>query len=231
MKYIVMCGGDYPQFKIKKQLLEVNGEKLVERTIRLLRENGVEDIAICTNTNDFDYLGVPILMQHNDYYYGTKDENKKSGSCWLNAYYPMEEPCCYIHGDVYFSPDAIKTIVETPVEDTMFFCTCDGTDMKRSPNNWKGREPFAFKVENQAVFRYAIKKLMRMVDNGEYTGFAPISWHLYRMLNGYDVKRDATEYTQINNIFQSKGDYVLIDDYTTDVDNEWDIKEIEKHVQ
>lgn len=170
-------------------------------------------------------------MQHNDYYYGTKDENKKSGSCWLNAYYPMEEACCYIHGDVYFSPEAIKTIVETPVEDTMFFCTCDGTDMKRSPNNWKGREPFAFKVENQAVFRYAIKKLMKMVDDGEYTGFAPISWHLYRMLNGYDVKRDATEYTQINNIFQSKGDYVLIDDYTTDVDNEWDIKEIEKHVQ
>ena len=45
------------------------------------------------------------------------------------------------------------------------------------------------------------------------------------------IKRDAHEYTQINNIFQSKGDYVLIDDYTTDVDNEWDIERIEAHVQ
>lgn len=227
-----MCGGNYPQFEKKKQLLKVNGEVLVERTIRLLRENGIQNIAICTNTNDFDYLGLPILMQHNDYFYQNKDENKKSSACWLNAYFPIDQPCCYLHGDVYFSEEAIKTIIETPVEYTMFFCTCDGTDMKRKPYNWKGREPFAYKVENQEVFKYAIKKLMKMVDNGEFTGFAPISWHLYRMLNGYDVKREEhQDYTNINNIFQGKGDYVLIDDYTTDVDNEWDIERIEESVK
>ena len=39
MKYILMCGGNYKdKFEIPKQLLEVNGEKLVERTIRLLKE-------------------------------------------------------------------------------------------------------------------------------------------------------------------------------------------------
>lgn len=225
-----MCGGNYPQFKKRKQLLEVNGEILVERTVRLLREAGVEDIAICTNCEEFDYIGVPILKQENEYYYGNPEENKKSRACWLNAYYPLDEPCCYLHGDVYFSPEAIKTIVEAEVEDTMFFCTCDGTDRERDPRNWKGREPFAYKVVNQEVFKYGIKKLMRMVDNGEFTGFPPISWHLYRMLNGYDVKREAREYTDINNIFQSKGDYVVIDDYTTDVDNEWDIERIESHV-
>lgn len=229
MKYIIMCGGVYPQFKIKKQLLKVKGEVLVERTIRLLKEEGVDDIVILTNCNDFDYLGLPVIMQSNDYVYGGKEENKKSSACWLNAYYPMKEPCCYLHGDVYFSRQAIKTIIDTPVEDTMFFCTCDGTDRQRDARNWKGREPFAYKVQNQAVFRYAIKKLMQMVDNGEFTGFAPISWHLYRMLNGYDVMRDAKEYTKINDIFHSKGDYVLIDDFTTDVDNEWDVERIEAH--
>lgn len=231
MKYIIMCGGIYPQFKVRKQLLKVNGEILVERTIRLLRQNGIDNIAISTNCNNFDYLGLPILMQSDDYVYGGKEENKKSSACWLNAYYPINESCCYLHGDVYFSDEAIKTIVNTPVEDTMFFCTCDGTDRQRNPNNWKGREPFAYKVVNQTVFQYAIKKLMRMVDSGEFAGFPPISWHLYRMLNGYDVQRDSHEYTEINNIFHSKGDYVLIDDYTTDVDNEWDIERIEKHVQ
>ena len=225
-----MCGGVYPQFKKRKQLLEVKGEVLVERTVRLLREAGVEDIAICTNCDEFDYLGLPVLRQENKYFYGNSEENKDSEACWLNAYYPMDEECCYLHGDVYFSPEAIRTIVETPCEDTMFFCTCDGTDRERDPRNWKGREPFAYKVVNQEVFKYVIKKLMKMVDNGEYTGFPPISWHVYRYLNGYDVKRDAREYTQINNIFQSKGDYVVIDDYTTDVDNEWDIERIESHV-
>ena len=230
MKYVIMCGGKYPQFKKKKPLLEVKGEVLVERTLRLLRECGVEDIAISTNTNEFDYLGVPILYQESDYCYGNKEEGKKSSACWLNAYYPLEEACCYLHGDVYFSPEAIKKIVETEVKDTMFFCTCDGTDIERDPRNWKGREPFAYKVENWQAFRWGIQRLMRMVDNEEYTGLPPISWNLYRLLNGYDVKRDAREYTEINNIFQSPGDYVLIDDYTTDVDNEWDIERIEEHV-
>ena len=41
MKYIIMCGGVYPQFKIKKQLLKVNGEILVERTIRLLKQKSI----------------------------------------------------------------------------------------------------------------------------------------------------------------------------------------------
>lgn len=226
-----MCGGIYPQFKTKKQLLKVNGEVLIERTIRLLKENGIEDIAISTNSDDFNYLKIPILKTSNNYVYGGKEENKKATASWLTAYYPTSEPCCYLHGDVYFSNEAIKTIINTKVEDTMFFCTCDGTDKKRNPNNWKGREPFAYKVVNQSVFRYAIKKLMKMIDNGEFSGLPPISWHLYRMLNGYDVKRDAKNYTDINNIFQSKGDYILIDDYTTDVDNEWDIERIEAHVR
>lgn len=225
-----MCGGKY-DFATPKQLLKVNGEVLVERTIRLLRDNGIKDIAISTDNPAFEYLGVEILHHNNEFVNKGPEEKKDSRYSWLNAYYPMEEECCYLHGDVYFSDEAIKTIVETPVEDTMFFCTCDGTDMKRNPCNWKGREPFAYKVVNQAVFKYGIKKLKKMVDNGEFENIPPFSWHLYRFLNGYDIKRDAKEYTDVNNIFQSNGDYTVIDDYTTDVDNEWDVERIEENVQ
>ena len=56
MKYILMCGGNYPKFEVPRQLLKVNGEVLIERTIRLLRENGITDIAISTNNKAFDYL-------------------------------------------------------------------------------------------------------------------------------------------------------------------------------
>ena len=41
MKYVIMCGGFYEQWKTPKQLQIVKGEVLVERTIRLLKENGV----------------------------------------------------------------------------------------------------------------------------------------------------------------------------------------------
>lgn len=232
MKYIIMCGGDYKQFSQPKQLFKVNNEILIERTIRLLKENGVQDIAISTNNPAFNYLDVPILHHDNEFTSGNEEETKKSKYCWLNAYYPTDIPCCYLHGDVYFSDEAIQTIVNTEVEDTMFFCTFDSSDGETHPQNWKGREPFAYKVQNQTIFRYAIKKILQMVDAGEYeNNLPPISWHVYRFLNGYDAKRDAKEYTEVNNIFQTKGDYIIINDYTTDIDNEGDIENIENSLR
>ena len=214
-----MCGGRYENFKTPKQLLKVNGEVLVERTIRLLKENGIKDIAICTNCHDFDYLGLPILMQDNKYVHGCSLENTKSEYCWLNAYYQVEEPVCYLHGDVYFSDEAIKTIVSTKVKDAMFFCTFDWSDGVKDRRNYKGREPFGYKVENYEKFNNAINKLLNMVDDGYFKdGLPPICWHLYRYLNGYSLVPKAKTWTEVNNIFKSNGEFKVINDYTTDID-------------
>ena len=229
MKYIIMCGGNYDNLNTPKQLLKVNGEILVERTIRLLKENGIKDIAISTNNPAFDYLGVEILKHKNKYVYSEK--TKTSEASWLNAYYPTEETACYLHGDVYFSENAIKTIVETPVKDTMFFCIRDLQDGRPVGVNPKGREPLAYKVQNQKVFRKAINDLLQMIDEGKFTGkIEPISWHLYRQLNGLDLLFNAQGY-DANDIFKTKGDYIAIDDYTTDVDFLKDIPVIEKYIK
>lgn len=224
MKYILMCGGNYSdRFTKPKQLLEVNGEALVERTIRLLKENGISDITISTNNPAFDYLDYPKLKSKVEYKHDDPERNKRHEKSWLNAYYPVEEPCCYIHGDVYFSEEAIKTIVETEVEDTMFFCTRDIQDGRPIGINIKGREPLAYKVQNQKVFRKAINELLEMIDNGDFS-FDPISWNLYRKINGLPLVYDWFG----SDIFNTKGDYKVIDDYTTDVDYIKDIEKIER---
>ena len=46
MKYIIMCGGDYVKWETPRHLSIICGEEIVARTIRLLRENGIKDIAI-----------------------------------------------------------------------------------------------------------------------------------------------------------------------------------------
>ena len=61
MKYIIMCGGKYEKWKTPKHLVEIHGEPLVARTIRLLRESGAEDIAISSNDDRFAALGVPLI--------------------------------------------------------------------------------------------------------------------------------------------------------------------------
>ena len=187
MKYILMCGGNYSdKFETPKQLLKVNGEILVERTIRLLKENGIKDIAISTNNPAFNYLNVEILKHKNQYTHDNPNRNKNSINSWLNAYYPIDTPCCYLHGDVYFSEEAIKTIVETPVKDTMFFCVRDISDGRLPGINIKGREPLAYKVENQKVFRNAINELLKMIDDGKFKE-DPVSWNVYRQINGLEL--------------------------------------------
>ena len=235
MKYIIMCGGSYPKFKIPKQLLKVNGEVIVERTIRLLRENDITDIAISTNNPAFDYLGVEILHDdENQFTYWGKNEQRESSKCWLKAYYLMDKPVCYLHGDVYFSDEAIKTIVNTPVKDTMFFCVPDKWDVpNKDIRGAGGREPLAYKVENNELFNSAIKNLLNMVDEGKFTNAfcSPIAWTVYRYLNGLDLSFNAKWFGDLNNIFDSKGDYVIINDYTNDVDDIKDVAKIEKYLK
>lgn len=205
--------------------MKVNGEILVERTIRLLKENGIKDIAISTNNPAFDYLNVEKLRHKNEYIHDNPERHKKSKNSWLNAYYPINTPACYLCGDVYYTENAIKTIIDTKTMFTMFFAVPDRQDGRKHPNI-KGREPLGYKVNSQRLFRKAINELFEMIDNGMFKS-DPISWNLYRKLNNLPL--DFNGYG--NNIFNTKGDFLAIDDMSTDIDSEKDIEKLERLIK
>lgn len=223
MQFIIMCGGKY-EYDTPKPLFKVNGEVLVERTIRLLKENGIEEIYISTNDPRFEYLGVPLLRHNNEYIHETNE-----GS-WLNAYYPTDEPTVYLHGDVYFSPDAIKKIIEnTNTDKNLFVCTFDKQDRYTlDPTNMGGREPFGYIVVDQGKFREGIDYLISIKDEFK---IKPFSWHLYRYLNGLDLTKDNDSFCVFNDIFSQDGDYLIINDYTKDIDTPTFIKTYEEHLK
>ncbi len=210
MKYIIMCGGTYPAWKTPRHLVKIRGEPNVARTIRLLRECGVKDIAISASDERFAQFGVPVLTHDNPFV-----AYKKDGGCWVTAFYPTDDPACYILGDVVFSPNAIRTIVGTHTDSIQFFASCppfSGDYIKQ----WA--EPFAFKVTDQKRFRAAID----YVCANAYTGIfrrRPIAWELWQVINGWDVR-------SIN-----YGSYVAINDYTCDIDEPSDAAAIEKHIR
>ena len=206
MKYIIMCGGKYKKFTTPKHLLEVNGERMVDRTIRLLKENGVKDIYISSNNPLFDSCGVPRLEHYNDFELG-KDYEK---GFWLNAFYPVKEPVTYIFGDVYFSENAIKTIVEYKTNNDVLFGT--GIAMNEQHQNWG--EPFAYIVNNTDKFFKAIEDIRVLYKQGKVKRM-PVVWELYRYLHGLDI-----------NVQRITTDYVAIDDGTIDIDSPDDIKRV-----
>ena len=71
MKYCIMCGGVYG-WNRPRQLTEINGERIVDRTMRLLMEEGIlnKDIMICVSpgTQEWfkDYYAT-VLNVDNDY--------------------------------------------------------------------------------------------------------------------------------------------------------------------
>lgn len=208
MKFIIMCGGNYEKWEKPRQLLEINGERIVDRTIRQLRENGISDIAISTNNSEFNNIGVQILQHKNTY---TAREYNDFDGYWCDAFYPTDAEACYIFGDVIFSDEAIATIVKTQTKDIEFFASAPPFDERFSK---KSAEPFALKVVNQRHLRQAIS-MLKIYDEQKLFKRKPIMWELWQVIKNTPL--NIIDYTN----------YTVINDYTCDIDNPEDVEVME----
>ena len=205
MKYIRMCGGVFDQRRDLRQLIKVGSETLVERTIRLLRNAGVRDIAISSNREEFEQFGVPVLKHENS----LNVYNENIGE-WLDAFYPTNNPVCYIFGDVLFSPLAIQIIVESKTRDIQFFASAPPFAKEYIK---KYAEPFAFKVVDTNRFFDCIKQAKQYEKEKRFSRNPAIAWELWQVITG----------EELNHINYKT--YCAINDYTCDVDN---VEELEK---
>ena len=212
MMYIIMCGGYYENFENPKALSIIKGETLVERTIRLLKQNGIEDIYISTNSDAFDYIPEHKLRHFNSYRY----ENGKVEGYWVDAYYPTKEKCVYLHGDVYYSETAIKKIVNYNARYNTFI----GNEIARNKEHKNWGEPFGWIIVDQRRFREGIERTKKLQDEGKLERGYAISWELYRVLNNLDP----------NKMYIYDNTYLSINDETMDIDAPWQIDELNKRL-
>lgn len=194
MRYIIMAGRGGTA-EVPRQLWKVCGEHIILRTIRLLRECGVTDIAISTQNDMFKQIGLPILRHNN---------------CgpWINGFYPTDEPTCYIFGDVVFSKEAIQTIVETETDSIEFFASAPPFSAEY-PKQWA--EPFAFKVVDTEYFKQCVDIVRENIGKRVWRR-GPIAWELWQII----------KHTPVNHIDYTN--YTVINDFTCDVDELADLK-------
>lgn len=208
MKYIILANSNDKTFDIPRQLVEIDGERLIARTIRLLKENGVKDITITARDKRFNDLGVKVYNPK------TSNYNYATGKgYWLNAFpfEMMDEPVCFIWGDVYFSEEAIKTIVENDTNSTLFFCTYNNESDKYIKHH---DEPLAYKVVDTDLFKKHITKVKKMYDDGLCCRH-PIVWEVYRSIHGIDV-----------NTHIMTDNFIAINDISCDIDSLKDLENI-----
>jgi len=216
MKYIIMCGGRYDIWKIPRHLTMVKGEALIARTVRLLVENYVElsDIYVSTNNGVIESycnsIGIKVLW-HSKNDWVVPRPGVSSGD-WCDAFYSTDEPTTYLMGDVVFSPEAIKTIVNTETNDIEFFASAPPF----AKNYCKPyAEPFAFKVVDTEHLKQA-QDDCRYLHRLEKFRREPIAWEFWQVVKGTELNKiDYTNYTAIN-------------DYTCDIDVPTDAPKIER---
>lgn len=202
---IIMCGGEYKDFKQHKALSEIKGEILVEHTIRLLEENGVKNWYISATDPSFEKYG--NILKHNNSF--KVNENGECIGYWVDAYYPISKPTIYLHGDVYYTDESIKKILNlNPTKNTFI-----GNIYALNEAREKVGEPFGWIITNPEEFFEAIEETKRLQDEGKVERGIAISWELYEVLNGYNV----------NDFIIDKDTYLVLDN-VFDIDAPWQIE-------
>ena len=186
MRYVIMADGDGKRWNnymgIPKHLVKINGESILARTIRLLQENGIEDIIITSQDKRYDFKNTIRIPQ--------TDRDCEIDRFEESVLKNITE-VCYIYGDVYYTEEAIKTIINTGQQGIHFF-----------GHQW---EIVAIKVFNIPLFLKHKNKIKKLYLSKQLDRC--IGWEIYRSLNNLPLKE--------HNILKG---YHFIEDGTDDID-------------
>lgn len=190
MIYIIMADGKGTRWNnyngIPKHLININGEVLIERTVRQL--------------NEFDSQAKVIITSHDKRYefpgstrYEPKDNNLEIDR-FTNEL--IEDNICFLYGDTYYSDSAIKTIIEESAEDLLFF----------------GNETsiVAIKVKDSELFKYHISNVKKLYLSNKIKNCK--GWHVYQSFQNleFDKKQIGKKYILITD---KTKDYNTPDEY------------------
>ena len=145
MKYIIMADGKGSRWNnynnIIKPLIEINGETIIGRTVRLLNELDPNSEVIITSRNEkLDIEGSTR--------YVPKNNNEEIDRF---TYELITDNICFLYGDTYYTEEAMLEIIQNKNDSLLFF----GNDKKI----------FAIKVYNSNVFKNIINKIKEANKN------------------------------------------------------------------
>ena len=180
---------------VPKHLLEIEGESLIQRTTKQISAYADRTFVVGTDSSyktDFSELFVPEQKQP------ALEMHKFSSSEEL-----WSERTVLLFGDVYYTDEAISTIVQD-TEDFTFFLRSGASSFTQKPHG----EIYAFSFWDSIheKLQESITHLLRQQDIYSAGG-----WSLMRHLLG--VSHRSRTKTHL-----SKGHYIEIDDWTEDFD-------------
>ena len=177
MKYIIMADGKGTRWNnyhnIPKHLIEIGGETLLARTVRLLRENdALADIVITSHDPRYEVSGARRYEPQNNHLEIDRFTEEL-----------IADDVCFLYGDTFYSESVIQKIADTPAEKLLFF----GNE----------RSIVAIKVADGALFRQHVDRVRALFLAGKIEKC--IGWQVYQSFEGlpFGEKTIAADYILI----------------------------------
>lgn len=219
MRVLILCAGDQTRWRdendelaygVPKQMAEVDGEPILRRTVRLLRERGVTDITVVHKPREgglYRVPGVKTAVAKLDPTRFQADRFFSSRHLWSDTGRTV-----ILYGDVYFSEEAIDTIVADRAGWWAY-----GRPGPSRLSGCRYGEIFAFSWTPE-TYGYVDEHMRRLVDL-QAAGVInrSLGWELYRSLMG-------AEGTQVRRAKLDTARFVVIDDWTEDFDKPADLE-------
>jgi len=179
-----------------KQLVEVDGEPILHRTVRLLHENSIEDIWITSHRKEHEVEGAKRFEPEINF-----DKFYAAKPIWNT------DETLFVYGDVFYTKEAMKTIVNTPVDEFCFF-----GQFSVSPLTGHGGEIYGVRICGESGFWKFGEAILNVWVRKELGKGNAGAWEIYRYMSG------AREVAINRHELYGNSHYVEIADLTDDFD-------------
>lgn len=210
---IIICAGEATRWKnykgVPKHLIEIEGERLLDRTIRLLKERGVEEIYTVVKDISMSYYnqGSTQWVVKPDY-----DKNADADKFLSStALWNHEGRTLVLYGDVYFTEDAMDTITGFAAKEWTLFGREGASKITGTP--WGECFAISFYPEDHERMYGKLKYIAELYKTGVINRCG--GWELYRAMTGREGKKVRHPHTITTN-------FVEINDWTEDYDTPQD---------
>jgi hypothetical protein len=220
MKILIACSGNGSRWdnymNIPKHLININGEILLHRTVRLIKkvsdlsEIPVEICIVSFEEGLYKVDETTLIKPNIDSFH----RNAYFGSPFLYVskdWWSKDDVTVILFGDVYFTEEAMNTILKTTSSSYLFFGREKGSSI--TGGRWGEIFAISFVPEFHKKLCNVLDELKKMKDCGILQRF--LHWEIYRKL-------------QSINLFEHriKGNFIEINDFTEDFDdsddyNDW----------
>lgn len=146
---------------IPKHLAEINGEPIISRTVRLLRDLTDGEIIVTSHDERYEFEG---SRRHEPL------KNRLEIDRFTEEL--IEDDICFLYGDTYYTESALKTIICTKTEDMIFF--------------GNSKSIVAVKVTDSELFRYHLNRVKQLYISGKLQKCK--GWQVYQSFVGQNFE-------------------------------------------